>query len=200
MDTFYQQVRDLLLARKKRAILNPSLKPSAVLLLLYSQANEPHLLLTKRTSLVDDHKGEISFPGGAFHHGEDVDLLGTALRETSEEVGVISEHVVLLGELDDMPTRSDYLISPYVGALTRAQAFVPQPSEVAEVLEIPLKVLMDRKTLRSEPRQYAGRQVSGFYYLYEENVIWGATARILQQFLSVLPPASRNASRPAVVP
>lgn len=188
MISFYQQLRDVLAARQKQVLVDPSLKPSAVLLLLYPQQGEHHLLLTKRTSLVEDHKGEISFPGGAFHRGEDHDLLGTALRESSEEVGVIAEHVELLGELDDTPTRANYLISPYVGALAHPQVFVPQPSEVAEVLEVPLKLLLDPRTEHTEPREYAGRTVAGSYYLFNDHVIYGATARILRQFLSLLPP------------
>ena len=190
MDTLIEQVRHALSARQKQVVSGDGLKPAGVLLLLYPQGGEHHVLLTKRTSHVDDHKGEISFPGGAFHPGVDANLQHTALRESAEEVGVITDHVEVLGELDDTPTRSNYLIFPFVGVLRQPQVFVPRPVEVAEILEVPLRVLQDPRTLHSEPREYAGRLVTDAYYLYQDHVIYGATARILQQFLGLLPPSS----------
>lgn len=190
MDTLIDHVRLVLSARQKRVVSDDSLKPAGVLLLLYPQGGEHHVLLTKRTSRVDDHKGEISFPGGAFHPGVDANLRNTALRESAEEVGVVTDHVEVLGELDDMPTRSQYLISPFVGFLRQPQVFVPHAMEVAEILEVPLRVLQDPRTLRSEPREYAGHLITDAYYLYHDHVIYGATARILQQFLELLPPSA----------
>ncbi|MBI2886216.1 MAG: CoA pyrophosphatase [Chloroflexi bacterium] len=185
-----QRLRDTLAVREKQTLDGAGLKPSAVLVLVYPRDGQHVVLLTKRTSRVDDHKGEISFPGGAFSPEEDPSLRHTALRESAEEVGLELEYAEVLGELDDTPTRSSYLISPFVGTLLRPQRFKPHPAEVAELLEIPLPMLLDPRTLRSEPVTYAGREVSGFYYQYQEHVIFGATARILQQFLHLLPPLS----------
>lgn len=189
MDSLIDHLRSALATREKLVLDGAGFKPAAVLLLVYPRQGEHVVLLTKRTSLVDDHKGEISFPGGAHHPGEDSSLLHTALRESAEEVGLLTEHTEVLGELDDHATRSQYLISPYVATLRQAQQFQPHPVEVAEILEVPLRVLRDPRTVRSEPRSYAGRIISDFYYLHQEHVIWGATAAILQQFLQLLPPA-----------
>ena len=163
------------------------LKPAAVLLLLYEREGEHHMLFTKRTSQVEDHKGQISFPGGAYHDGVDLSLQHTALRESEEEVGLRVEHTDILGELDDLRTISDYLVAPFVGVLRQPQAFVLAPAEVAELVEVPLNLLLDPRTLRSDPVEYAGRLINQPYYYYQGHVIYGATARILAQFLSLLP-------------
>ncbi|MCX6023841.1 MAG: CoA pyrophosphatase, partial [Chloroflexi bacterium] len=144
--------------------------------------------------LVDDHKGEVSFPGGAFHHGQDTSLQMTALRENHEEIGVHPDNVLIVGELDDIITRSNYIISPFVGFLRAPQEYIPAPAEVAEVLEAPLEWLLDPANVRDAeqtPRHYAGRPVNGQYYEFNDSVIYGATFRILRQFLSLLPPGIR---------
>src|SRR5581483_4386924 len=89
------------------------------------------------------HKGQISFPGGG-RHGADEDLATTALRETWEEVGVHPDHVEIIGALDELMTISDFRVAPYVGVLKQTPyEFVPSPIEVAEVLEPPLRHLLD---------------------------------------------------------
>ncbi len=181
-------VRNVLTARQKSYISDLSKKPSAVLLLLYQKDGEYHVMFTVRTSLVEDHKGEISFPGGAFHDGEDATLQETAIRESFEEIGILPDNVEILGELDDMLTRSNYIISPFVGALKQPQVFNPFEIEVAEILEVPLRVLLspdNTKYGETHPVTYAGRQVPGVYYHHEGYVVWGATARMLQQFLNI---------------
>ncbi len=189
-------IRSALVSRQKSYISDPSKKPSAVLLLLYPKHEEYHVMFTVRTSLVDDHKGEISFPGGAFHDGEDKSLLETAIRESFEEVGVLPENVEILGELDDMLTRSSYIISPFVGTLKQSQSFAPAEAEVAEIVEVPLRVLLSPDTVKygeSQPITYAGRNVPGIYYHHDDYVVWGATARMLTQFLDIcFPPLNVN--------
>jgi 8-oxo-dGTP pyrophosphatase MutT (NUDIX family) len=98
-------------ANPKKSIINPSLTPAAVLLLLYLKDGEYCVLLNKRTDRVEHHKGEISFPGGVRDES-DFTLLETALRETQEEMGIAPRHVELLGELDDTPTSTSFLITP----------------------------------------------------------------------------------------
>ena len=186
--TLIARFQAALAGRPKLTASPAGLRPAAVLLLLYLRDGEEHILLTKRTSRVDDHKGEIAFPGGSFHPGEDNSLRDTALRESAEEVGLITAHAELLGELDDQTTSTGYHISPFVAALPRPQHFVPQLSEVEAVLETPLRALLDPVAFGDAPRSYGGKPVRGFYYLYGEHVIWGATARMLQQLFSLLTP------------
>ena len=187
------RVRLALAGRLRLVELHPDRTPAAVLLLLYEKDSVPHMLFTRRSMQVEDHKGEVSFPGGAFHHGVDASLLGTALRESHEEVGVPPDNVEILGHLDDLLPRSPYIMTPYVGILRGPQTFEPSAAEVAEVLEIPLAHLHDpanHRDGRIDPREYAGRQITGDYLEYRDAVVWGATYRVLRQFLELFPGTS----------
>ena len=164
-------------------VLDPAgRRPAAVLVLIYPKHGEHVVLLTKRTSDLEHHRGEVSLPGGAFHAAEDPHLLHTALRETHEEVGVSPHGIEIHGQLDDQMPRSGFVISPYVGSLPDAPVLIPSVDEVAEVLEVPLRSLVGPGALHYEPRPYEGRLIDSFYYLHNGHVIWGATARILRQF------------------
>lgn len=160
---------------------------AAVLLPLYDTGDEPHILFTKRSELVEHHKGQISFPGGA-HDPEDHDLAYTAVRETFEEIGVATDHVELLGQLDEMITVSNFLVRPFVGRITEPgpYPFAHSEIEVAEILEVPLSHLRDEANVLAEQRVYQGREVTMYSYKFRDHVIWGATARILHQFLDLL--------------
>ena len=160
--------------------------PAAVLLLLYEKQGEPHILLTRRTNYVEHHKGETSFPGGAFD-AEDTHLLTTALRETHEEIGVHPQDVEVLGRLDDIVTITDFLVSPFVGALHSPDyPFVVNAHEVADLVEVPLRHLMDERNLERTMRPLRDRVVPILTYHYGDHRIWGATARILKGFLDHL--------------
>lgn len=178
-------VRRILSDNPKRTIVDPSLTPAGVMLLLYPKDGEYHILLNRRTANVEHHKGEVSFPGGRQDE-EDGSLLDTALRETYEEMGVRPEDIELLGELDDMPTSSRFLISTHVGAIPYPYGFTPSQDEVAEVLEVPISALMDDQNFRHEARLVGGRLHGSPAYAYRGNLIFGATARVLGRFLELL--------------
>ena len=180
-----EAVRRILSENPKKTIVDPSLAPAGVMLLLYPKGGEYCILLNKRTNLVEHHKGEISFPGGRKSEG-DRTLLETALRETYEEMGIRPEDVELLGEIDDVPTSSSFLITTHVGAIPYPYEFKPSEVEVAEVLEVPLSTLTDRKNIRDEVRIADGRQVNSPSYVYQGHLIYGATARVLSRFLQLL--------------
>jgi 8-oxo-dGTP pyrophosphatase MutT (NUDIX family) len=137
--------------------------------------------------LVEHHKGQISFPGGA-HDPEDEDLLQTALRETFEEIGVTPGDVELIGALDDILTISNFVVSPYVGVLRQRgpYTFNFSPFEVAEILEVPLDHLLDAANYVSEVQERDGMPITMHSFRYGEHVIWGATGRITRQFLDLL--------------
>jgi 8-oxo-dGTP pyrophosphatase MutT (NUDIX family) len=160
---------------------------AAVLLPLYEVDGSTHVLFTRRSELVEHHKGQISFPGGAFDAG-DGDLRRTAVRETWEEIGVAIDHVELIGQLDEMITISNFLVRPFVGVLTQPAPypFVHSEIEVAEILEVPLAHLQDAANVMTEQRLYQGREMTAYSYRWREHLIWGATARILHQFLDLL--------------
>ncbi len=180
-----QQIRTFL-ANYQPVRLSVEATPAAVLLLLHEKDDEPHILLTRRTNYVEHHKGETSFPGGAFD-AEDADLRTTALRETHEEIGVHPEDVEVLGRLDDIVTITDFLVSPFVGVLPSPDyPFVVNAEEVAELVEVPLRHLMDERNLERTVRPFQERVMPILTYRYGDHRIWGATARILKGFLDHL--------------
>lgn len=158
---------------------------SAVLLPLYRRDGEYHLLFTKRTELVQAHKGQVSFPGGACE-AADGSLLQTALRECREELGLAPERVRVLGRLDDTLTRtSNYIISPFVAVIPWPYDFVVNRHEIEEVIEVPVAAFRNEDCVRRESEVFNGGVVSAVSYSYRGRVIWGATARMLQQFLEI---------------
>lgn len=180
------RLRTALAARQPRRLQRPDLPRAAVLIPIYRKEDTPHVILQVRTELVLHHKGQISFPGGAEDPG-DADLLMTALRETEEEIGLASEDVEIWGQLDDLVTISEFVVTPYVGAITRPAPypFAPSGFEVAELLEVPLPHLLDPASLNREPVPWRDRYVPPPSYSYGRHVIWGATARILRQLLEL---------------
>ncbi len=184
--SFNTRLTQALSDRKKIRVEDNTRRPSAVLIPIYYQAGEHHILFTKRTELVHHHKGEISFPGGGFHP-DDGSLLHTALRESYEEIGLAPQDVVVLGELDDMLTKgSPYIITPFVGSILPEYKFKISDFEIAELIEIPIQALLAEGCRREDPIEtIGGRQVIPYVYAYRGKLITGATARILKQFLEI---------------
>lgn len=178
-------VRRVLSQSYKSTIVDSSLVPAGVMLLLYKKNEEYHVLLNKRTDKVEHHKGEISFPGGRMED-EDADLVKTALRETHEEMGILPKHVELLGELDDIATNTGFLMSTFVGSIPYPYDFKPNSSEVAEVVEVPVSDLMDDEKTRDEIRIINGELINAPTYAHNGHLIHGATARILKRFVKLL--------------
>jgi 8-oxo-dGTP pyrophosphatase MutT (NUDIX family) len=161
----------------------PTLRESAVLLPLYARDNRPHLLFIKRTEHVGLHKGEIGFPGGRIE-AEDATPWAAALREAWEEVGIVPETVQPLGALPPVSTVvTSMLIYPFVGCLPAPPVLRPEPFEVAETIEVPLAVLLDPLTYVEEDWILRGVPRRVFIYRHGPYDIWGATGRIVQQFL-----------------
>lgn len=178
-------LRNVLANRVKETVADATLMPAAVLLLLYPKDGDYCILLNKRSDLVEYHKGEISFPGGA-RDPEDQDFLDTALRETEEEMGINRADVTVLGELDDVVTRSRFGVRVFLGTIPYPYPFEPSAIEIAEVLEAPVSTLRDPANRRQETRWVDGRCLTSYSYAYNEHLIFGATAKILQQFLELL--------------
>ena len=171
--------------RVKQTVGDQSLTPAAVLLLLYPKNGEYCILLNKRSEQVEHHKGEISLPGGA-RDPEDQDSLETALREAEEEMGIQRGDVTILGELDEVTTRSLFKVQVYVGTIPYPYPFRPSDLEVAEVLEVPISALSDPSNVRVETRWEDGQPLTANSYAYNGHLVYGATAKILQGFLGLL--------------
>jgi 8-oxo-dGTP pyrophosphatase MutT (NUDIX family) len=139
------------------------------------------VVLTRRRADLQRHAGEISFPGGR-RDPEDADLTDTALREAEEEIGLPRSAVSLLGELSATATfATNYLIHPFVGLIAAGQRWQPSPLEVDAVLELPLDALRQSRTRTRLERRGISFETDA--YLLGGHLIWGATARILQELL-----------------
>jgi 8-oxo-dGTP pyrophosphatase MutT (NUDIX family) len=175
-----------LLNNKNKAIIDrPDLLPAAVLIPLFQKNRDTHILLTKRTDQVGHHKGQICFPGGAFNY-EDLDCQTTALRETEEEIGIEMDAVEVLGELDHMVTLSHFRICPYVGIIPYPYPFRLSCFEVERLIELPLDYLLKQAELKEATFSYEGQSVVNLCFDYQGDIIWGATARILKNFMDIL--------------
>lgn len=175
--------------------LNPPPEPdvvwrrSAVLILLYPRAGEDYIVFMRRTDTVAHHKGQISFPGGGQEAG-DADLIATALREANEELGIDPERVEVLDVMPDFYARvSNFIITPVIGRLKPGGdedglVFRPNPDEVAEVIEVPVSALRDPSIYRTETRNRDGITYNLHFYNYGPYEIWGATGRIIHEFLA----------------
>lgn len=159
---------------------------AAVLLLLIEKLGETHVIFTKRTDRVAFHKNQISLPGGNVETS-DPSLLHTALRETEEELGIRPDQIEILGELSPIKVSvSQYDVTPFVGRLITAPTYRPHPTEVAEVIEAPLSVLQNPANFWEEERTYPDGLIRVNFFRYGDHIIWGATARILREFLDKL--------------
>jgi 8-oxo-dGTP pyrophosphatase MutT (NUDIX family) len=178
-------IKKVLADRERQSLSDPSLMPAAVMVLLYPKDGEYCVLLNKRSQQVEHHKGEMSFPGGA-RDPSDQNSLETALRETEEEMGISRSDVTVLGRLDDIATRSNFGVRVYLGTIPYPYPFNPSPLEVAEVVEIPLSALRDPANRRYETRWMNGETATACSYAHKQHLVFGATAKILQQFLEIL--------------
>lgn len=175
-------LRTCLAAFEPRHIDHGLLRPAAVLLPLYSRDGEDLLLLTRRTETLRHHRGEISFPGGAAEAADD-DLAATALRETEEELGIPASAVNLVGRLDDFVSVHGYHVTPYVGLLAEPPQTLPDPGEIAAVIELPLALLSEPRRWHRENWRHRGRLEPVYFCTVGDHQVWGLTAAILRQFL-----------------
>ena len=159
---------------------------SAVLVLLYPTGTQLCLLLTVRAERVAHHKGQISLPGGARER-DDLSLWHAALREAVEEVSVDSQSIEFIGELTPLYVPvSNFRIYPFVGYAMERPRLVSDPSEVAELVEMPLETILDPRAKTEETWVRRGLQMQVPFYRYQGRVIWGATAMILSELEVIL--------------
>ena len=159
---------------------------AAVLVALYCEHGQPNAVFTRRRDDLRRHAGEISFPGGRYDDG-DRDLSITALREAEEEIGLPRDAVQIVGALQPTPTiATGYAVYPFVGLIEPGRAWTPSAGEVAEVLEVPLRALINGYARRRLIRR--GLPIRTDTYQVDGNLIWGATARILADLLDRIAP------------
>lgn len=177
----------MLSLRERRVIEHPPFSHAAVLVPLFEKQGECHLLFTKRSEQVKFHKSEISFPGGVVDEA-DRELINTALREAHEEIGLKEGDVQVIGLLDDIVTITEFIVTPIVGLFPYPYRFEVSEVEIAELVEVPLSFLLNKECLSERTILRGGRNEIVYAYQYGDHIIWGATARILQQFLDLISP------------
>src|SRR5437763_3963043 len=185
LDTLREELPRVLLAADEAVKLDvPGRTDAAVLVPIYLHGGELHLVFTKRRDDMRRHPGEISFPGGRREEHER-DLRATALREAEEEIGLPASAVTIIGALQPTPTiATGYAVYPFVGVIESTRDWVPSAGEVAEVLELPVPALVEGYGRRRLLRR--GLPIRTDTYVVGDDLIWGATARILADLLERL--------------
>jgi len=159
-------------------------REAAVLVPVVERADGPALLFTKRADHLGEHPGQMSFPGGG-REPSDVDATATALREADEEIGLRTEEARVVGRLDDIETVTDYAITPVV-ARVPDRTYDPDRREVAEIAVLPLAALLDPANHELERRHHPEYgELDVHFFRVDGYTVWGATGRILVQFLEL---------------
>lgn len=153
--------------------------PAAVLVGIV-QGRAPGVLLTKRTSHLANHPGQVAFPGGRIEP-EDASADAAALREAAEEIGLDPAQAELLGRLPDYVTGTGFRVSPVLALLPPGLELRPAPDEVEAVFQLPLAVLLDPNAPQRRRVEFLGRMRDFWVWPHPEHYVWGATAAILVQ-------------------
>jgi len=156
-------------------------RPAAVLVGVRDGV-QPRLVLTVRTDHLQDHAGQVAFPGGRTDPN-DADAIATALRESEEEIGLERHLVTPLGFLDRFETISGYSVTPVVARIDPDARLYPAPEEVAEVFEVPVSFFMESRNLRRYTMDFRGHRRDMVEFVHGGHRIWGATAAMLLNLL-----------------
>jgi 8-oxo-dGTP pyrophosphatase MutT (NUDIX family) len=180
-----EKLRQVLASLHRIGLDSRGLTEAAVLIPIFSKDEEYRILFTQRSDRVPHHKGQISFPGGA-RSKTDTTLLHTALRESWEEIGLEAKDAEIVGELDDTPTTtSGFNISPFVAFIPYPYKFTLSPYEIEEIFSISISALLHKASRQEERYTFGSQTFVNYSYEYEGRVIWGATARIVEQLLEI---------------
>jgi len=168
--------------------VDPEARHGAVLALLYPKNNEPHVALMLRNTYKGTHSGQVSFPGGK-RELRDKDLIETALREAHEEMNIQPEQVTVMGALSKVyipPSR--FLVSPFIGYSQSRPDFIPDPLEVAEIIEAPLRLILKESSIKEKPIyvQVTNSELDVKYFDILGHTVWGATAMMLKELAEML--------------
>jgi len=174
------------LAERVRRVVPPGPLVRAAVLVPLIDRGAPHLVFAKRTETVGTHRGQIAFPGGTVDPG-DASLLAAALRECEEEIGLPRAAVEPLGELDDTETfATNFVITPWVGVVREPVTWRPDGAEIERVIEVPFAALSEPGGLRVEEWERDGVLRPVYFFDYNGDTIWGATARIVKHYLDLV--------------
>ena len=165
---------------------NANTRIGCVLILLYpGEDQRVHFPLIVRPEYEGVHSGQVALPGGKKEEGED--FIATALRETSEEIGVEVDRSLVLGRLSQLYIPpSNFIVHPIVAAIPHQPEFVPSPREVAKMLTVDLTSLLGDAKREVKEVQWKGQTVDLPFYNIDDHTVWGATAMILGEFIAII--------------
>ena len=186
-----EQIKMGVLSEMSRPSLGGSIRPAAVLCLIVGEGVSPSILLTKRAPHLNEHAGQMSFPGGKID-SQDKSIVDAALREAREEIGLLSTGVDILGYLSPVATATGFHISPVVGYLAKTprqamRQLSHNPAEVESIKISPLSLYLDPNSYRRTV--YKTKMGSRLFWEIKNTnpIVWGATAAILRQFCDIVP-------------
>lgn len=178
------QLASALASYKYQPLSFPGGIRAAVLCPLFIREEEAHLLLIKRSQQLKHHKGEVSFPGGV-KESSDSSLLETCLRETEEEVGIKSRDITIIGRLDEVDTTTGFLVSPFLGLIPHPYSFQLNSQEVEHLITVPIAQFIEVSNQYDFYYFNGQRLISLIAYHINSQIIWGATARIVEQLITM---------------
>nr|WP_254538115.1 CoA pyrophosphatase [Halomarina sp. BCD28] len=159
-------------------------REAAVLVPVIERDADPHVLFVKRSDHLGEHPGQMAFPGGG-HEPSDADLQATAIREAGEEIGLRAEEASVVGRLDDIRTITEYSVRPYVARVADRE-YEPDMREIAEIAVLSVADLTDRANYESERRDHPHYGDIRLHFFHVGGyTVWGATGRMLVQFLEL---------------
>lgn len=183
-DAALERLVEMLATRPADELAANGLRRACVLIPLVRTGSEWSLVFVLRSEELKHHSGQIAFPGGVAENDERLEE--TATRETEEEIGVAREQIRVIGRLDDLVTRTGFIVAPFVGIVPSGIAYVPQEREVREVFEVPLAALFESNNPEIRLIPYKGETYPSYFYRYEAREIWGLTGRMLKGFLDLV--------------
>jgi len=182
------RVIEVIEAHTSHSVSSRGLRASAVLVALrYEDASSEsfEVILTRRSTNLPSHAGQVSFPGGGHQEG-DASIEETALRESFEEIGLSPDVVTVVGRLDELQTITGYHVTPVVATLPLGTELAPDLSEVDRVFTVPLNVVLDEERWETHTHSFKGSEVEMWQLLWDGETIWGATAYMLRAFSGIL--------------
>lgn len=183
-DRVLDRLRTILAERPADSIDPGTLRRACVLIPLLGHGDEWSILFSHRSPGLRVHSGQISFPGGSAEPGETLER--AALRESDEEVGLPPDEVELIGRIDDVITRTGFIVAPFVGVIRNEVEYRLHEVEVTSVYEVPIRVLLDRDNPEIRYLRYRDRTYPSYFYKHGTIEIWGLTARMLKGFLDLV--------------
>ena len=181
-----KNISDLISDKLNKAVnKNKKYVSAAILFPLIERKNNINVILTKRSEYMSDHPGQVCFPGGKYD-SKDKTMENCAKREAMEEIGLKSDHIRILGELDKCFTGTGFKIAPVIASVS--SNYIPQidKSEVSEVFEVPLKFLINYKNRHIVSSKYEGIKYCFYEYYWKNKKIWGSTAKIIVNFCDIV--------------